>query len=85
MTDCSCPVEFAGSRYLLPQEGRAGTKSVNLSAKSHICPEKLSHIELRLTRLARHPYLAGERPDIQHMLARGLKAEQGAVLLATRP
>ena len=40
--------------------------------------------ERRLTRLARHPYLADLRPLIQHMLARGLKLEQEAVVLADR-
>jgi hypothetical protein len=38
--------------------------------------------ERRLTRLARHPYLADLRPLIQHLLARGLKLEQEAVMPA---
>lgn len=37
--------------------------------------------ERRLTRLARHPYLDDLRPLIEHMLARGLKLEQEAVIL----
>jgi hypothetical protein len=41
--------------------------------------------ERRLARLARHPYLADVRPLIQHMLARGLKLEQEAIALTTRP
>ncbi len=36
--------------------------------------------ERRLTRLARHPYLSDLRPLIQHLLARGLKLEQEAVM-----
>jgi len=40
--------------------------------------------ERRLERLARHPYLADLRPMIQHMLARGLKLEQEAVVLRNR-
>jgi hypothetical protein len=36
--------------------------------------------EQRLTRLARHPYLADLRPLIEHLLARGLKLEQEAVM-----
>lgn len=38
--------------------------------------------ERRLARLARHPFLTDLRPLIQHMLARGLKLEQEAVVLA---
>ena len=41
--------------------------------------------ERSLARLARHPYLVDLRPLIRHMLARGLKLEQEAVLLATGP
>jgi hypothetical protein len=40
--------------------------------------------ERRLARLARHPHLADLRPLIEHMLARGLKLEQEAVVLANR-
>lgn len=40
--------------------------------------------ERRLSRLARHPHLADLRPVIQHMLARGLKLEQEAVVLDHR-
>jgi hypothetical protein len=38
--------------------------------------------ERRLARLARHPYLVDMRPLIQHMLARGLKLEQEAIMPA---
>jgi hypothetical protein len=38
--------------------------------------------ERRLQRLARHPHLADQRPVIEHLLARGLKLEQEAVVLA---
>jgi hypothetical protein len=40
--------------------------------------------ERRLARLARHPDLSDIRPLIRHMLARGLKLEQEAVVLANR-
>jgi len=41
--------------------------------------------ERRLNRLARHPYLADMRPLIRHMLARGFKLEQEAIILGGEP